>query len=446
MQVITNIPLPYPGCTDKPDDLSASKSAGTGAVAERCTRAIWPDYFARRGERDATRWHYKGYWRDTRRIWGKYYGFLLRHPIIALTGQRQFYRSLAYRAFGQAAGDRSNLLISALTPLLLLAGPVLALAAVAVAKSPPGKKRVPPLFAPFSLSGWTNYCVMLILVFSLHGFRQSRLKLHPARLSRDSSKQFWNEFFTQNLPPGHCATQITACCKGGLLRGYLPQADLIVKPMSAGAGHKLRSMRWDEGRSKFVCKDIERAEHEAREYTHAELQDYIASAGIDMVVEKLERARTPFPVCSIRVLTLHISGNAELVCAAFLPAPEQSVSTAYFDLDTYMLDLRENRIGAPLRPESDGRMRGIALPELPAIIETCLRMHDRLSEHTQISWDIIPTARGPVYLEGNVFPPGCDYKLTLFKNDRNFDYLVERIIAATQDHNTPAHGSMTCAS
>jgi hypothetical protein len=106
------------------------------------------------------------------------------------------------------------------------------------------------------------------------------------------------------------------------------------------------------------------------------------------------------------------------------------VSTAYFDLDAYLVDYERNTIGAPIASRSTGQLTGLAIPELAGIIESCLQLHDKLTEHVQISWDIIPTVRGPVFLEGNVFPPGCDYKLTLFKDPANFRYLRDRIIAA----------------
>jgi hypothetical protein len=37
-----------------------------------------------------------------------------------------------------------------------------------------------------------------------------------------------------------------------------------------------------------------------------------------------------------------------------------------------------------------------------------------------------------VYLEGNVFPPGCDYKLTIFKKWENFKWLKDRLIGSTR--------------
>jgi len=41
---------------------------------------------------------------------------------------------------------------------------------------------------------------------------------------------------------------------------------------------------------------------------------------------------------------------------------------------------------------------------------------------------VILTATGPVFLEGNIMPPGCDYKLTVFKKWKNFDYLKNKIL------------------
>ena len=147
-----------------------------------------------------------------------------------------------------------------------------------------------------------------------------------------------------------------------------------------------------------------------------------------MIVERLVSPRAPLPLSTLRVLTICTDELPELLCAAFLPAPEGSVSTAYFDLDAYQINYQRNAIGEPLAPDSDGALSGVPLPELPKVIATCLRLHRKLSEHLQISWDVILASRGPVYLEGNVFPPGCDYKLSLFKNDQNFDWLKDRIL------------------
>jgi hypothetical protein len=174
--------------------------------------------------------------------------------------------------------------------------------------------------------------------------------------------------------------------------------------------------------------NAERQPDEARSFSNTELQQYLLASGINMVVEKLERPRPPLPICTFRILTLFLAQQPELICAAFLKAPDNSVSTAYFDLDTYLLDYEKNLIAEPLAPWSNGELTGTPVPELTPVIQTCLDLHKKLPEHVQISWDVLPAARGPVFLEGNVFPPGCDYKLTLFKNDSNFDYLAERII------------------
>jgi hypothetical protein len=51
-----------------------------------------------------------------------------------------------------------------------------------------------------------------------------------------------------------------------------------------------------------------------------------------------------------------------------------------------------------------------------------------LFAHVEISWDVILTEDGPVHLEGNTMPPGCDYKLTVFKKWENFKYLRNKIL------------------
>ena len=393
---------------------------------------LWPDYFARLGQPDATSWHYHGYWSDCRNVWQAYYGFMLGHPWIAFLGLRQFFRSLSYRLFGETAGDRSGLVVTSLTPALVLLTPVLALIAVCIASIPACKKRLPPLFQPFTIMGWTNYCIMLALVFTLHGYRQQRSHTHPALPMRHSSKLFWNEFFTAELPAGQFATRIYAVCQGGILKGQLPPCDILVKPVAAGAGHHLRSLRWDAVRELYLNTDIERPAHEPTQLSRAALERHLCATGVDMLVEQLESSRAPLPVSTLRILTLRIDSRAELICAAFLPAPDGSVSTAYFDLDAYLVNYANSSIGTPIASYSNAQLTGIAIPELAGIIDTCLQLHDKLTEHVEISWDVLPTSRGPVFLEGNVFPPGCDYKLTLFKDPANFRYLRDRIIAVSR--------------
>ena len=437
MQFFTELPLtanpaaprPLPAAADVVvDTANVSTTPPASKQPEKTYAAIWPDYFARLGAPDATSWHYPGHWPDTRRVWKAYYQFMAAHPIIALRGMRQFYRSLAYRVGGNAVGERSYLPIALLTPLLLFTTPLLALAAVSLASIPAVKRHTPPLFAPFTVTGWTNYCVMLALVFTLHGYRQQRGGLHPAQAARHSSKLFWNDFFRAELPAGHFPTEVCTVCADGKIDGQLPLADIVIKPLASGAGHLLRALRWDAADESYSCTDRERGAGEASRYTPDELISHLRNTGLNMVVERWIRPRRPLPVCSLRILTLCVAGQAELICVAFLPAPDGSNSTAYFDLDVYAVDYEHNTIGAPLAAGSSGTLQGLPLPELPAVIETCLRLHEKLAQHLQVSWDVIPAPKGPVYLEGNVFPPGCDYKLTLFKNDNNFRYLVDRVL------------------
>ena len=391
-------------------------------------KPIWPDYFARRGQHDATNWHYQGYWSDISRVWRAYYSFVLLHPVKSYLGIRHFFRSLAYRVMGERGGAALSLIISLMTPVFLVFTPLLSLLAVGVAKIPVFRQVVPPLFHPFTYRGWVNYCVMLTLVFSWHGYKQWKIGLEPSRANRHSSKMFWNEFFLQNLPDGHYATEVLATVQQGKIEGELPEADLIIKPFCGGAGHRLRSLRWDGQSGSYRCDDPERTDNEAAIYTPDELEHYLRKIGVEMVVERWEKPRHPLPVCSLRILTLNVSGKSELICSAFLPAPDGSVSTAYFDLDTYVLNYEDDRIGEPLRVTSDGKYKDIHIPELSDVIKTCLDMHHKLPGHIEISWDVMLTEAGPVYLEGNVFPPGCDYKLSIFKTDESYRYLRDRVL------------------
>ncbi len=411
---------------ENPPEQKPGKAPGSGAA--ETAKPIWPDYFARLGQPDAITWHYAGYWKDTIRVWKAYYGFILSHPIIAFQGCRQFFQALAYRVFGQAVGDRSALLLSLLAPLFMLTTPFLSLLAVAIAKIPFMKKLVPPLFQPFSYMGWTNYCIMLSLVFGWHGYKQRKQRLHPMQANHHSSKLFWNEFFSANLGKGLKPTSILAVVRHGHFSAPLPRENIIIKPIAGGAGHKLRSLQWDDSCGVYRCNDIEHPAADPRAFTAHELELYIRSQNTNFVIERWERPRRPLPISSLRVLTLNIDGASELLCVAFLPAPEGSVSTAYFDLDIYLIDYSNSRIGKPIRHDSDGKYIGIKLPELNAITTACLQLHNALPGHIEISWDILLSAEGPIFLEGNVFPPGCDYKLSIFKNDENIKYIKNRIL------------------
>ena len=97
-------------------------------------------------------------------------------------------------------------------------------------------------------------------------------------------------------------------------------------------------------------------------------------------------------------------------------------------------------MGQPIRPDSPGEWEGIAVPELNDVIEACIAMHNELPAHVEISWDVLLTDEGPVYLEGNIFPPGCDYKLTVFKDWDNFKFLEQRLLEhepEPQESSTP---------
>ncbi len=66
---------------------------------------IWPDYFARIGQPDASNWHYQGYWKDTWTCWKAYYSLMIFHPIVSFYGLRHFCQSLVYRISTEQIGD-----------------------------------------------------------------------------------------------------------------------------------------------------------------------------------------------------------------------------------------------------------------------------------------------------------------------------------------------------
>jgi hypothetical protein len=400
-------------------------------------KPVWPDYFARLGQPDATTWQYQGYWRDTLRVWRAYYGLVFRHPIVTFHGMRRFYSSLVYRTATEDMGKIAKPIFFVLTPFLMLLTPFVSMLAVAIA--PPLLKSIgvefPAMFKPFKFMGWANYNVMLVTMFTLHSYKQHQLDWDPSMAIKHSSKLFWNDFFSKNLPEGHRATIEYAVITDGRINGEIPRDSFVIKPATGGGGNYLRTMTWDEEAGVYRCDDPEKPADEASSYTPEQLEKWIndtyhGGSRSRAVIEKLERSREPFPVSSVRVMTFNAKDDAELLSAVFLPAPEGSNSTAYFDLDTYLFNYEDGTLGQPIRPQSDGKLTGIPVPEMDSVIEACIAMHNALPAHVEISWDVILTEDGPVYLEGNIMPPGCDYKLSVFKKWENFEYLKTKILSA----------------
>ena len=400
-------------------------------------KAIWPDYFARLGQPDATIWQYQGYWKDTFNVWRAYYTLVFGHPIVTFHGMRRFYTSLVYRTGTEEMGKIAKPVFFILTPFLMLLTPFVSLLAVAIA--PPLLKSIgiefPAMFKPFKFMGWANYNVMLVTMFTLHSYKHHKMDWDPSMAIKHSSKIFWNDFFTENLPEGHRATIEYAVITDGRINGEIPRDSFVIKPATGGGGNYLRTMTWDEEAGVYRCEDPEKPADEASSYTPEELKKWIndtyhGGSRTRAVIEKLELAREPFPVSSVRVMTFNAKDDAELLSAVFLPAPEGSNSTAYFDLDTYLFNYEDGTLGQPIRPQSDGKYTGTPVPEMDGVIEACIAMHNKLPAHVEISWDVILTEDGPVYLEGNIMPPGCDYKLSIFKKWENFQFLKSKLLGA----------------
>ena len=437
MKQTAELPAEEAGTDRAAEEASVVSSIG-GAENENKPKGIsrtphWPDYFARLGQPDSTTWQYQGYWKDTFTVWRAYYTLVIGHPIVTFYGMRHFFQSLIYRISNEHTGQIAKPIITILTPVMMVFSPFISLLAVATA--PPylkhvRKMEIPPLFQPFSFMGWANYNVMLITMFTMHSYRQHQKGWDPSRALQHSSKIFWHDFFADNLPEGHRETVEYGIITDGKIRGEIPKDDIVIKPTAGGAGVWLRTMTWDEEAGVYRCNDPEQPINEKRTYTPEELKTWIEEFYEGGVIEKLERTREPFPVSSFRIMTLNITGEAELICAVFLPAPEGSNSTAYFDLDTYLINYEDSTIGQPIRINSDGKYTGIPVPEMEGMIEACIQLHNKLPAHVEVSWDVILTEDGPVYLEGNIFPPGCDYKLSIFKKYSNFLWLKNRLLGA----------------
>jgi len=274
----------------------------------------------------------------------------------------------------------------------MVLSPFVSLVAVAVMPSflRAIKVEIPPLFTPFKFMGWANYNVMLITMFTLHGYKQYRMGWGPEQAIKHSSKIFWHDFFAENLPVSMRATEEFAIIVDGRIQGDIPREAFVIKPATGGAGNYLRTMTWDEEAGVYHCDDPEKQPDERSTYTPEQLRDWIQSTYFGgsrsrAVVERLERSRDPFPVSSMRIMTFNAKEHAQLLAAVFLPAPEGSNSTAYFDLDAYLLNYADATIGQPIRPNSDGRFTGVAVPEMDGVIDACIAMHNKLPQHVEIS-------------------------------------------------------------
>ena len=80
--------------------------------------------------------------------------------------------------------------------------------------------------------------------------------------------------------------------------------------------------------------------------------------------------------------------------------------------------IQDGIVQAICNPDAETQWLGIKITQMESMIQECCRMHDRLPQgQIEVSWNILLTDSKPVYLEGNIIPPGCDYKLMI--NDSN---------------------------
>jgi hypothetical protein len=169
-------------------------------------------------------------------------------------------------------------------------------------------------------------------------------------------------------------------------------------------------------------------------YTQAELEAWIKANYSHAIIESFEQPRSDLARSSLRILTVRFGYQVELLSLALLVAPPNEVSTAHADVLPYIVDVQTSRVARPCLPRSDYCEAEDAycnkkIPELHDLIEQCIAMHERISVgQVEISWDIVLTDRGPVFLEGNIIPPGCDYKLMIFENSNNLNYFLSRYL------------------
>lgn len=389
------------GTTERTQAVIPSTFRTTGeteaALGQAPRLPLFPGYYARPGQ--GTTWHHGGAWADTVRTWWTFLRLFVGSPRFCYRGVRQFYVELIHRL--PFLSPRAARLLLALRGVVGVFGPM-AVAPIAFLGAALPFIPKPKMFKPFSVLGLMNYCAMLAIVSVYHTNLRLKYGVSPELAGRYANKDVWRAFFERQLTRADSYTpRLHGVVEDHRLVGELPRAPFVAKPQAAGAGYKLVGFHFDAERGVYEADDPTYFDARDRTLDAEQLRSWLETNYRSAVLESWETCRSPWPTSSLRILTVRFGPQAELLSLALLVAPEGSLSTAHAEVHAYVIDVTGRRVA---RPVDEGfaekeRVVGLEIPELPELIDECLRLHEALPlGHVEVSWDILLTERGAAYL------------------------------------------------
>lgn len=269
-----------------------------------------------------------------------------------------------------------------------------------------------------------NYCVMLLCVQIMHTNIRHFYDTPPEQASMFASKTYWREFFNKHLHLGGRTPKAFWKRIGGVESGRWPHAsnqacEVITKPNDAGAGFYIYRFKYDPKTRIYTTMNTDGSLDNIPDTMSANVWEaWVNSTYQNVVVEEYIAPKTGLPIHSLRILTLRVGAESRYLSAALLVAPKDSISTAHCEVQPYRI--QKDFAHATCNPDADKKWLGTKIPDMEKMVAECCAMHDKLPPgQIEVSWDILLTDSHPVYLEGNIIPPGCDYKLMIFENDSN---------------------------
>lgn len=380
---------------------------------------LFPRYFSRKNH--GISWHFRGELSDVVRVWITYIYLCVAHPTVVYYGLRQSFDEFSMRIpflnkYRYITKHLSNI-FPFLAVFLLVPIFVFAAAVPFVTK--------PKSFNRFSTMGLVNYCMMLMIVSIMHGNVRSIYKTDPALARTYASKMFWKSYFEENLSENSQYPVTYGVIKEHAIDTDVPENDFLVKPLSLGAGYKIHKIMHDKKTSLYTFDseyDIGK-----KEMNRAELKEWLQDEYEDAVLEKYVSPVSSLPIHSLRVLTIKFKDEPELLSCVLLCAPNGSISTAHESVEAYLIDTTTSKVIDSCAQYGHDEVIGKKIPQLQSVLEECICLHRKMPRgHIQVSWDIILTDDKPMFLEGNVVPPGCDYKLMIYENRNNLKFFISK--------------------
>lgn len=408
--------------------------------------SLFPNYYNRAGV--GTKWHYQGHFLDLARVVGAYYALLLRHPCIATRGMSWSLKELVDRL--AILSPSTKAILKRLTLPLSFALPIVGIPTFFTLAVLPCVPK-PQQFRSFTGLGLTNYCVMLLCVQIMHTNIRRFYKTPPEQASMFASKTYWRTFFNKHLQHGRTPQSFWKRIDG-IESGEWPHSaslpcEVITKPNDAGAGYYIYRFKYDPETRTYATLNTDGSLDRIPQSMEATAwEEWVRNTYQNVVLEEYIAPRSGFPIHSLRILTLRVEDESRYLSSAWLVAPKDSVSTAHCDVQPYTI--LKDRVHAACNPDAESKWLGTTIPQMPSMVAECRRMHDRLPQgQIEVSWDILLTDSKPVYLEGNIIPPGCDYKLMIFEKDRNVwwfyrTYIKEIARLELERGRCPLHGRL----